>query len=320
MPKRKKSTAQENQEYDCDFNVKCHGGKAVSRRTFDRHSGYRIQSALLPDALHDSSEEASDSDNTDGSDSDNESNESLDGSPAKKTKVEHEYYWDDSIFRQSESQNDAQRTNNYNNSSQRSSPVDSDSEPEIDPGSIADDDLENQPLPSSDRDPSDDEGPDNDAPIPESSGKSSALCPKTLARLRDPSKEPIDISDTDLRFTVDLFLATNHGSEQIYNSVLKAYKRRHPENDILSLALIKKKVTEWSERETCRFCGTPRFDLITSATQEFYTMPLGLQLQALFHSPESAKDIDMHYCREKTQEILDSADTDGNLQIPVYED
>jgi hypothetical protein len=109
MPKRKTSAAQGNKEYECDCQVKCHGGKAVSRRTFDRHSKYRIQSALLPDALHDSSEEESDSENTDGSDSDNESNESLDGSPAKKTKVEHEYYWNDDIFRQSESQNDAVR-------------------------------------------------------------------------------------------------------------------------------------------------------------------------------------------------------------------
>lgn len=70
------------------------------------------------------------------------------------------------------------------------------------------------------------------------------------------------------------------------------------------------------DRESCT-CGLPRFDINGSA-QEFYTIPLGPQLQALFGTPESAKK--MHYRREKTAEILATMDEDGNLDIPVYED
>ncbi|KAJ7254942.1 hypothetical protein B0H12DRAFT_1016693, partial [Mycena haematopus] len=162
----------------------------------------------------------------------------------------------------------------------------------------------------------------------------------TLARLQDPPTEPVDVSDRDLRFALDIFLATTHGSEDIYNSVRQACLSRDPNDPMLSLDAIKKKVAEWSgivpilahmcrntcmaytgpfsERTTCPFCGAPRIDPISGAPQEFYTMPLGPQLQALYRSSESAKD--MHYRREKTQEILDSADADGNLQIPIYED
>ncbi|KAJ7220422.1 hypothetical protein B0H12DRAFT_1031662, partial [Mycena haematopus] len=160
----------------------------------------------------------------------------------------------------------------------------------------------------------------------------------TLARLQDPPTEPVDVSDRDLRFALDIFLATTHGSEDIYNSVRQACLSRDPNDPMLSLDAIKKKVAEWSgivpilahmcrntcmaytgpfsERTTCPFCGAPRIDPISGAPQEFYTMPLGPQLQALYRSSESAKD--MHYRREKTQEILDSADADGNLQMPIY--
>ncbi|KAJ6538148.1 hypothetical protein B0H19DRAFT_1270510, partial [Mycena capillaripes] len=286
-----------------------------------------------------------------GSDSDFDDT-SIQPSPTKKVKVDHEYYWDDDIFRQSEVQNDAQWDSSYD--SGRSSPVDS--EPDLDPGSIAYDELENHA--SLEPDQSDDEGPSDDAPTPESTVEDLQLALEfidvvknasldngdldleTLARLRDPPTEPVDVSDPDIRFTLDLFLATTHGSEAIYNAVRKACQRRHPDDDVLSLAAIKKRVAEWSgvvpmlshmcpnscmaytgpfsKRTDCRFCGEPRYDLITGAAQEFYTMPLGPQLQALYRSPESAKD--MHYCREKTREILDSADAEGNLQIPVYED
>lgn len=162
---------------------------------------------------------------------------------------------------------------------------------------------------------------------------------ETLARLRDPPTEPLDISDPTLRYSLDLFLAATHGSEDAYNKNREAYLRRHPENEVLSLAEIKNKVAEWSgvvpissdmcpntcvgytgpysDRETCPICGTPRVDA-NGATQKFYTIPLGPQLQALFRTPESAKN--MHYRREKTQEILDLIDADGNLDIPVYED
>ncbi|KAJ7745022.1 hypothetical protein DFH07DRAFT_749183, partial [Mycena maculata] len=73
----------------------------------------------------------------------------------------------------------------------------------------------------------------------------------------------------------------------------------------------------FADRDTCPFCGTPHFDE-KGVAREFYTIPLGPQLQALYRTPESAKAV--HYCREKTKEILASRDAEGNLNIPIYED
>lgn len=162
---------------------------------------------------------------------------------------------------------------------------------------------------------------------------------ETLARLRDPPTEPLDISDPALRYSLDNFLATTNASEETYKANRDAYLRRHPENEVLSHAAIKKKVAEWSgvvpirsemcpktcmaytgpfsERDNCRFCGSSRYD-VNGVARVFHTIPLGPQLQALFRNPKSAKD--MHYRREKTQEILASLDDNGNLKIPVYED
>jgi hypothetical protein len=162
---------------------------------------------------------------------------------------------------------------------------------------------------------------------------------ETVARLRNPITEPLNISDPALRYSLDLFLAATTGSEDTYHASRDAYLRRHPENEVLTLATIKRKVEEWSgvvpivsnmcpsscaaytgpysELDSCPVCKAPRFDE-NGLPQKFYTIPLGPQLQALFRNPESAKH--MHYRREKTQEILDSVDEDGNLNIPVYDD
>jgi hypothetical protein len=144
---------------------------------------------------------------------------------------------------------------------------------------------------------------------------------ETLERLRDPSTEPLDISDPAHRYSLDNFLATTNASEETYNAICDAYIRRHPENELLSHAAIKKKVAEWSgvvpirsqmcpktcmaytgpfsEHDNCRFCGLSRYD-VNGVARVFHTIPLGPQLQALFRNAKSAKD--MHYRREKTQE------------------
>ncbi|KAJ7236354.1 hypothetical protein C8J57DRAFT_1088237, partial [Mycena rebaudengoi] len=80
---------------------------------------------------------------------------------------------------------------------------------------------------------------------------------ETLHRLGDPPTEPLDISDPAMRFCLDIFHATTHGSVEMYNKICAAYtvplrpdiqalKRRHPNEVILSHATIKKRVAEWS--------------------------------------------------------------------------
>src|ERR1700678_3283375 len=43
--------------------------------------------------------------------------------------------------------------------------------------------------------------------------------PAAIDRLRNPSIEPIDLSDPDLRFSLDLYLACTNASEATYNDV-----------------------------------------------------------------------------------------------------
>jgi hypothetical protein len=244
----------------------------------------------------------------------------------------------------------------YDNDSGRTSPTASDYET-IDPGSLADDSTEyTSNIPDdSDSDSDSDSGADDSDPVSavadlqtaldfiaaveHASLENGDLDPDALERLRNPSRDPPDISDPAHRHALDMFLAATHASQESYDANRAAYLRRHPENDVLTHAAIKRKVAEWSgvvpilshmcpktcaaytgpysDRQSCPICGLSRFDA-NGSPQEFYTIPLGPQLQALFGTPESAKN--MHYRREKTAEILASMDEDGNLNIPVYED
>lgn len=155
-----------------------------------------------------------------------------------------------------------------------------------------------------------------------------------IERLINPIQEELDISDPDLRFSLDLFLATSNSSERTYNEAAAAARRRHPD-PVLTHHEIKKKVAEMSgvvpirhdmcpntcmaytgpfaERDTCKFCGTARFDE-HGVAREFYTIPLGPQLQALFRSPEGARD--MHYRAEETERILEElTETGGVIEV-----
>ncbi|KAJ7720471.1 hypothetical protein DFH07DRAFT_760812, partial [Mycena maculata] len=117
-----------------------------------------------------------------------------------------------------------------------------------------------------------------------------------VERLRDPIQEPIDISDPDLRLSLDLFMETLNSSEKTYDGVRSSVCHRHPEDDILTHHLVKKKVTEMTgvvpllhdmcrnscmaytgplaDLELCRVCKAPRFDE-TGSSRKFSTMPLG---------------------------------------------
>ena len=134
-----------------------------------------------------------------------------------------------------------------------------------------------------------------------------------LMRLRCPLEQPLDISDPDIRQSIDLFLS--NASQDAYTSTRAAVLRRNPDNVILSFDQVKRKITElsgvvsivrdmcpnscvaytgpYANLETCPKCGESRFDPIKLAAsdgkkkvprQKFHTIPLGPQLQALWHS------------------------------------
>jgi hypothetical protein len=143
-----------------------------------------------------------------------------------------------------------------------------------------------------------------------------------LQRLRHPYQHPLDVHDPDLRLSIDLFLSVNDSSQDTYNRAHDAILRRHPDDAILSYDQVKRKIAQLSgvvplihdmcpntcvaytgpfaELESCPECGEPRFDpirlqasggLVKIARQEFHTIPLGLQLQALWATPAGATSI-----------------------------
>ena len=67
-----------------------------------------------------------------------------------------------------------------------------------------------------------------------------------LERLRHPPEFSLDISHGDLRLSIDLFLLSTNVSEENYVSNRAAILRRHPDDEIVSYASIKAKITEMS--------------------------------------------------------------------------
>ena len=148
---------------------------------------------------------------------------------------------------------------------------------------------------------------------------------------------------SDLRLAVDLYLAVRNASQDTYNTVRTAILHRYPEGELLSYAQTKNKTAQMSgitplvhnmcinsclaytgpfaTLKTCPTCGESWYDqiMLTNSNgkvkkpqQEFHSMPLGLQLQALWWHPDSAASI--KYCDTHTTEIIDELEhSDGLL-------
>jgi hypothetical protein len=169
---------------------------------------------------------------------------------------------------------------------------------------------------------------------------------ETVGRIRNPPEELPDISDPDLRLSLDLFLSVSNSSQETYNSVKKAILRRFPDIKMLSHEQVKSRVAQLSgvvpvtsdmcpnsclsyvgplaHLDTCSMCGEPRYDPIQLATnnkkiprQRFDTIPIGPQLQALWRDPVSATNL--QYRRNRTCEILEELKRNGG-RMSCYED
>jgi len=170
-------------------------------------------------------------------------------------------------------------------------------------------------------------------------------------RLRHPVQNEINLlDDPDLLLSLRLFLSTTSASDQVYNDVRSDMLERHPEDNILSLASVKKKIQDltgvipivhdmcpnscvaytgpYADLESCPMpdCQTSRYDpvllessggKIKKPQQQFYTMPLGPQLQALWRNPETAEK--MKHRSRRTKEIFEALEATGGV-IEEYED
>lgn len=166
----------------------------------------------------------------------------------------------------------------------------------------------------------------------------SSLDKLTIDRLRNPPHEPATLTP-DERLSVKLFLGNGNGSEEIYNTHRSAILERHPEDDVLSLHLVKKKVANlsgvfpmthdmcpgscmaytgpWANLETCNFCPEQRYmpgtsgQRVRKARRQFDTFPLGPQLQARFRSSQGAKD--MRHRQSRVGKIMEELRQTGKL-------
>jgi hypothetical protein len=162
---------------------------------------------------------------------------------------------------------------------------------------------------------------------------------ETVKRLRNPRTSPVDVSDPDFRLGLDLFLASIKTTQENYTLTREAVLRRHPDDTIPSYDQMKRRVAEitgvvpivhdmcpnsclaftgpFKNDDICSECSEARFDPITKkGRQQFYTIPIGPQLQALWANAESARKLD--YRRRKTREIIDEIARNG--KITRYED
>ncbi|KIL63474.1 hypothetical protein M378DRAFT_127762, partial [Amanita muscaria Koide BX008] len=148
-----------------------------------------------------------------------------------------------------------------------------------------------------------------------------------VKQLRSPEEGPVDISDPDIRLSLDLFLGCSNASEATYNAARDAILRRFPGCDVLSHYRVKKLVAEISgvvsvlddmcvnsceafvgpkaDYEACSICLEPRYKVKKSKRvpqQQMITIPLGPQIQALRRSPKGATA--MRYRDQKVKQIF----------------
>ncbi len=167
----------------------------------------------------------------------------------------------------------------------------------------------------------------------------SNMQPDDISHLQEASPElPFDIDDPNFLFALRTFFATTNALEETYKSFLFAYKEHHPSLQQYSFYQMKKHVEHLSSvvplthdmcikscavftgpfknLEECYYCRKPCYENRWPQCQ-FYTIPVGPIIQALYTSPASAKN--MQHCTEATQRILAYAQTHGG-RLEMYDD
>ena len=167
---------------------------------------------------------------------------------------------------------------------------------------------------------------------------SSGLSDEAIKRLHNPLHgQPCEAIDDDAHMTIELYLG--NPSEATYETNRGIILRRFPDTDLPSYYKAKRLVSDLTgiesvvhhmcinsciaytgpflELDACPLCSEPRYDQYRSSEekrvpcQEFHTIPIGPQIQALYRSPESASHA--HYLREERSRVLLELETKGCL-------
>lgn len=164
-----------------------------------------------------------------------------------------------------------------------------------------------------------------------------------MERLKNPLEDPGDIvDDQELLHSLRLFLATTNASDRTYTEAISAAMEHHPEDNLLLHAEIKARMAEvngvsplkndmcpnsclaytgpFANDDFCRMCKEPRWDPNARgkvARQEFYTIPVGHQIQAMWRTPEGADN--MRFRASCTREIVAEFEHNGG-RLDTYDD
>ena len=143
----------------------------------------------------------------------------------------------------------------------------------------------------------------------------------------------VNITDPNIRLSLDLFLSCGNASEETYNSVRRSILTRFPDAEVLLYYMVKKVVADitdvyaisddmcinschgftgpFSDLKNCKICNEPRFDPTEYARsgkeipqKQECSIPLGPQLQAIHWSKEGAEAILYH--DKKTAEVIEA--------------
>jgi len=162
--------------------------------------------------------------------------------------------------------------------------------------------------------------------------KNGCLDDNVIHHLHNPCNEPTIISDPDIRLSLDLFLAVMNASEETYHTSRNAILLHYLDSGILSYHAVKRLVAQktgvvaiyddmcinschafmgpFAQLQFCSICGEAQYDVAQAALtgkdiacQQFCTILLGLQLQALRQSCSGA--MAMRYLDQKMKQVAE---------------
>ncbi|PBK98268.1 hypothetical protein ARMGADRAFT_921273, partial [Armillaria gallica] len=174
--------------------------------------------------------------------------------------------------------------------------------------------------------------------------------------IADPSCADEEV-DPDFHLSLNVYLACINVSQDTYTRTLDTIRRRYPESQMLSYYQVSCEIWNlsgvvpiaydmcvkscmaytgvFSQLVSCKFCNEPRYmtrvgkpitpdkfikdERATYLPRlQYHTIPLGPQIQALFHNPQSVHNMRHHH--EQTQQILEELEA-NDVDFPSeYDD
>ena len=172
--------------------------------------------------------------------------------------------------------------------------------------------------------------------------------PAILERLWNPPEAPIQLNDPGIQHSISTYLALEHASQGAYERFINSTKQNFPSapgvNSCLKFQAVENLIVSYtgiepiehdmcihscigytgpfSDLTQCPQCGKMCWDeakldatngRVKIPAKRFTTLPLGLQLQALYQNPESARD--MQYLYQRIQQVLDEYEEKNKISI-----